>query len=197
MAILNDRPHRLYGMQRTSIEIAEILKSPSEIGALQLMLIPGESIWQVADRVERSGFGEASELLELAADHGFAAKELRLPVGRPRPARPDGIASTYLEGFLMPGTYDIAPSAQLRGVVRLATSRFENGSWAENTVPMLPLARRSTSSYLPIFSASIVSLTCRLMITAASMPTWRQLRVSTRMKTSISSPWAVARKWPK
>ena len=125
-----------------ALELAEVLKPPpSPAGRLTLTLIPGETVWEAADRIAALGLGTRDELLALAADRDFVAS-LGLPVGPARAPRPDGVAATYLEGFLFPETYYLTPDADLRAAVSRATTEFLT-AWAR-------LKTRWQSDYLAI-----------------------------------------------
>lgn len=107
-----------------ALEIADALKErPKPATQLTLTLIPGETVWESADRIEALGVGPASDVTDLAADHAFVAG-LGAPVGPPRAARTDGVAQTYLEGFLYPETYFLRPDATPRDAVTRAVAQF-------------------------------------------------------------------------
>lgn len=107
-----------------ALEVEEILGAPPDTGAhLILTLIPGESVWEAADRIAALGIGDASEVVALAADHAYVSG-LGLPVGPPREPRTDGAAHTYLEGFLYPDTYFLPLDATPRDAVERAAAQF-------------------------------------------------------------------------
>lgn len=107
-----------------ALEIADMLKAkPKPATQLTLTLIPGETVWESADRIAALGVGPASDVTALAADYSFVAG-LGVPVGPPRPARPDGVAQTYLEGFLYPETYFLHVDASPKDAVQRAVAQF-------------------------------------------------------------------------
>ncbi len=110
--------HELPGDAR-ALDLAELLKRPAKARELSLTLVPGESIWEAAQRVEEAGLATAAEVVALAA-----RRDPGLPVGPDRAERPDGVAATWLEGFLYPDTYRFRPDAGAEEVVARATERF-------------------------------------------------------------------------
>jgi len=107
-----------------ALEIAEVLEAPPKPASqLSLTLIPGETVWESADRIAALGVGSARDVTTLAADHAFVAG-LGLPVGPPRVARTDGVPQTYLEGFLYPETYFLRTDADARAAVERAAAQF-------------------------------------------------------------------------
>ncbi|MCB9727298.1 MAG: endolytic transglycosylase MltG [Deltaproteobacteria bacterium] len=108
----------------TLLELAKLLRRPASVAQVTLTLVPGESVWQAAQRVEAAGLGTRAELLALAADPVLARDLLKLPVGAARPPRADGVQPTWLEGFLYPETYFFAPDAGARAVVDRTTAMF-------------------------------------------------------------------------
>lgn len=108
-----------------ALELAELLtQAPS---GRQLTIIPGQSIWETADRMAAAGLGTRETVLALAADERFARVELGLGdlVGPARQARPDGVAHTWLEGFVYPDTYTLAPDADARAALTRAVRQFQ------------------------------------------------------------------------
>ena len=107
-----------------ALAIADVLKlPPAPASQLSLTLIPGETIWEAADRIAALGIGDADTVLALGADRDRVAG-LGVPVGPPRAARPDGVAQTYLEGFLYPETYFLKVDATAVDAVERATAQF-------------------------------------------------------------------------
>ena len=92
---------------------------------MSLTLIPGETLWHLGARLERAGLSTSEALITLASERSWA-KERGLPVGPKRSARPDGVAHTYLEGFLTPETHFFAPDASLEEVLIRLTAKFES-----------------------------------------------------------------------
>ena len=92
---------------------------------VSLTLIPGETLWHLGARLERAGLSTSEALITLASERSWA-KERGLPVGPKRSARPDGVAHTYLEGFLTPETHFFAPDASLEEVLIRLTAKFES-----------------------------------------------------------------------
>ncbi|MGM0574530.1 MAG: endolytic transglycosylase MltG [Myxococcota bacterium] len=105
------------------VELAELMRRPADVHHVVLTLVPGESVWQAAERLDATGLGRVEDLLRLASRRDLAA-ELGLPVGPPRDARNDEVPATWLEGFLYPDTYFFAPEADAEDVVRRVTARF-------------------------------------------------------------------------
>ncbi len=115
--------HRMPG-DAHAWEVAGLLAANSSVEpGVRLTIVDGMSVWQVAARLERLGIGTAKDFITLAADRGAAVK-LGLPVGAKRPPRPDGVAATYLEGFLYPDTYFFDTGATQQQVVARVTGRF-------------------------------------------------------------------------
>lgn len=107
-----------------ALKIADVLKlPPAPASQLSLTLIPGETVWEAADRVAALGIGSADAVVALAADHGRVAG-LGVPVGPPRDPRPDGVGQTYLEGFLFPETYFLDVDATATDAVERAVAHF-------------------------------------------------------------------------
>lgn len=114
--------HRLPG-DATPLEVADALLGEPARQQVSLTLIPGQNLWQHAKRLAAAGVGEAGELLRLAADREQVGA-LGLPVGPERPPRSDGVAHTYLEGFLFPETYFLRPDATTADCVAIAVRQF-------------------------------------------------------------------------
>ncbi|MFO0751047.1 MAG: endolytic transglycosylase MltG [Myxococcota bacterium] len=113
-----------------ALELARLLTDPpSEV---QLTLIPGQSVWEAADRMAALGIGTRDEVLALAADEAFARDTLGLHdlVGPARAVRPDGVAPTWLEGFLYPETYNVGPGTSPRDALERAVRQFQR-VWRE------------------------------------------------------------------
>jgi len=89
-----------------------------------ITLVPGRTVWEVADHLEKQVPGAREEVLRLASDRGFV-HELGLPF-RDRPARGDGVADTWLEGFIFPETYHFAPDVTPREVLERAARQFND-----------------------------------------------------------------------
>jgi len=106
------------------LELATLLMRPPAKPEISLTLIPGETIWQSADRIEAAGLGDPRDLLRLAASRADVLA-LGLPVGPERPPRPDGVSATYLEGFLTPETHFFSPDATLDDVVTTLIGGFK------------------------------------------------------------------------
>ena len=117
-------------------EVATQLKAPPTHPEVSLTLIPGETIWHLGERLKRAGLSSPEALVALASDRAWV-RQRGLPVGPNRAPRPDGVAHTYLEGFLSPETHFFAPDASLEHVVTRLISKFE-GMWRR-----LTQARRS------------------------------------------------------
>jgi len=117
-----------------SLDIAAALLRPPTSGQVDLMLPPGEALWQLADRVERAGVGTRAEVLALAADRRAAlgllpagsadARLLADLVGPPRAPRPDRVPQTYLEGVLAADTFRLAVGTPTRETLRLLAETF-------------------------------------------------------------------------
>lgn len=107
-------------------ELIELLRLPAARAQVELTLIPGETVWQAAERIERLGIGTAEEVLARAADHSYVVERLGLPAGPPRQPRPDGVQATYLEGFLYPDTYFLAADATVDDAIEAATRQFKS-----------------------------------------------------------------------
>jgi UPF0755 protein len=105
-------------------ELASLLKRPAALPEISLTLIPGETIWHVAKRLEAAGLSDGQRFLRLAADRKHAVA-LGLPVGPERPPRPDGVPQTYLEGFLTPETHFFSPDTPLEAVLATVTEAFK------------------------------------------------------------------------
>jgi UPF0755 protein len=94
----------------------------------RLTLVPGRSLWEVAEKLESAGFGTRSEVLSLGAD-GAWVQGLGLPA-KAREPRGDGVDSTWLEGFVFPDTYEVAEGTSAKVVLQKAINRFEQ-VWGE------------------------------------------------------------------
>jgi len=126
----------------SAVELAVALTRPAAAREVTLTLIPGESVWEAAQRVEAAGLGLASELISRAANRDYVVKTLGLPAGPARVRRSDGVRQTYLEGFLYPETHRFAPDASLDDVLERIVAQFK-GRWAK-------LLDRRRSDYLAI-----------------------------------------------
>ena len=120
-------------------ELATLLKRAPDHPELSITILPGETVWHVAQRLEDAGLMRKETLLEFAKDRA-AVKALGLPVGPRRDERPDGVAQTYLEGFLMPETHFVSPDADLSALLTTLTGPFI-ARWA-------PLMRRRKSDLM-------------------------------------------------
>jgi UPF0755 protein len=108
----------------SAVELALALVRPAMALEITLTLIPGESIWEAAARIEAAGLAPASAVIRLAADHSYVAKTLGLPAGPPRARRTDRVQSTYLEGFLFPETHRFDTDASVEDVLLRVTGEF-------------------------------------------------------------------------
>lgn len=107
------------------LELRELLRHPATPRRRVLALRPAESVWEAATRIGAADLATSrEEVLRLASDRDWVVHELGLPAGRPRPPRPDGVAPTYLEGFLYPDTLHVTPDASTREVIRRVAARF-------------------------------------------------------------------------
>ena len=143
----------------SAVELALALGEPAAAREVTLTLIPGESVWEAAKRVEAAGLAKASELVSRAANRDFVVNTLGLPAGPARPRRPDGVRQTYLEGFLYPETHRFAPDASLDEVLERVVGQFK-GRWAK-------LLQRRRSDFLAI--RQVTKLTEHELITLASL----------------------------
>lgn len=117
-----------------SLEVADVLLRPPTSGQVDLMLPPGEALWQLADRVEAAGVGTRAEVLALAADREAAlalagrntadARLLGELVGPVRAPRPDHVPQTYLEGVLAADTFRLAVGTPTRETLGLLVRTF-------------------------------------------------------------------------
>jgi len=143
----------------SAVELAPVLEAPATAREITLTLIPGESVWEAARRVEAAGLAPASAVARLAADHRYVTQTLGLPAGPPRARRADGVQNTYLEGFLYPETHRFDPAASIDDVLLRLTREF-TGHWRD-------LLKRRRSDYLAIRELS--KLTEPDLITLASL----------------------------
>jgi UPF0755 protein len=143
----------------SAVELAEALTLPAAAREVTLTLIPGESVWEAARRIEAAGLGRASEVVSRAGNRDYVAKTLGLPVGPARARRSDGVRQTYLEGFLYPETHRFDPSASLDEVLERVVGQFK-GRWAK-------LLKRRRSDYLAI--RQVTELDEHQLITLASL----------------------------
>lgn len=90
---------------------------------VDVMLVPGKSVWEHAKTLETQGLVPSSELLSLVADEAFA-RSLDLPI-RDREPRGDGVQTTWLEGFIHPDTYRIEKAGPARDVLMRAAAQFK------------------------------------------------------------------------
>lgn len=85
-----------------------VLKARGE--RVVLTLVPGRSVWEAADTIDKAFPGTKRAVLERAGDAAWVrAQGLPIAEGTTR-ARADGVQSTWLEGFVYPETYFIAAS---------------------------------------------------------------------------------------
>ena len=108
----------------TTLEVAATLTAAPRLDRVSLTLIPGQTIWHSAQRFADNGIGHVRDLLLLAADRDRLRKEFKLPLASVRAPPGPGVLPTYLEGFLYPDTYFLAPESSTIDVVRRATQRF-------------------------------------------------------------------------
>lgn len=90
---------------------------------VDVMWVPGRSVWEHAKTLETQGIIPASETLALISDEAFA-RSLDLPL-RDRGPRGDGVPSTWLEGFLFPDTYRVEKAGSAREVLTRAATQFK------------------------------------------------------------------------
>ncbi len=117
-----------------ALEIEAILSQPSAAAPhLTVTFIPGESVWESARRMQAAGVGLAGDLVRLAADReAVEGLGVRLPLGPARAPRTDGVAHTWLEGFLYPETHFFDPGATARDVAVRAVRHFDQ-VWGDLT----------------------------------------------------------------
>lgn len=106
------------------LDLPTLLGPDARVKHIVLTLIPGESVWEAAQRMEAAGLTDQVTLLERAADREWVRKNLNLPTGPEREPRTDGVPHTYLEGFLYPETLHFTPGATLETVLQRVTSSF-------------------------------------------------------------------------
>jgi UPF0755 protein len=143
----------------SAVELARVLVRPAMAREITLTLIPGESIWEAARRIEDAGLGPASAVTRLAADHAYVTKTLGLPAGPPRARRPDRVQSTYLDGFLYPETHRFDPAASVEDVLLRVTGEF-TARWSR-------LLTKRRSDHLAV--RELTGLTDPQLITLASL----------------------------
>lgn len=90
---------------------------------VDVMWVPGRSVWEHAKTLEKEGLIPSTEMLALISDEAFA-RSLGLPI-RDREPRGDGVPSTWLEGFLFPDTYRVEKAGSAREVLTRAASQFK------------------------------------------------------------------------
>jgi len=106
------------------MDLPLFLGEEARVKHIVLTLIPGESVWEAAQRMEAAGLTDQVTILERARDRDWIRKTLKVPVGPKRAARPDGVPQTYLEGFLYPETLHFTPGVTLDAVLERVTSGF-------------------------------------------------------------------------
>jgi UPF0755 protein len=143
----------------SAVDLAQALTRPAAAREVSLTLIPGESVWEVAQRVEAAGLGRSSELLSRAANREYVVGTLGLPAGPARPRRTDGVRQTYLEGFLYPETHRFDPNASIDEVLKRVVGQFKD-RWKR-------LLKRRRSDYLAI--RQVTQLDEHQLITLASL----------------------------
>lgn len=94
-----------------------------------LTLVPGRSVWEAAETIDRALPGTKQAVLARAADEAWARAQ-GLPVAAQQAVpRADGVAATWLEGFVYPETYFIAsggePTELADEVLGRATRQFK------------------------------------------------------------------------
>ncbi|HRE88375.1 MAG TPA: endolytic transglycosylase MltG [Myxococcota bacterium] len=90
---------------------------------VDVMWVPGRSVWEHAKTLEQQSLIGSAETLALISDEAFA-RSLGLPI-RDREPRGDGVDSTWLEGFLFPDTYRVEKAGSAREVLTRAASQFK------------------------------------------------------------------------
>lgn len=99
-----------------------ILKARGE--RVVVTLVPGRSVWEAAATIDKKLPGTREAVLARAADEAWV-RARGLPV-RARPPRADGVADTWLEGFVYPETYFFSPDAGADEVLERAIAEFES-----------------------------------------------------------------------
>ncbi len=86
-----------------------VLKARGE--RVVLTLVPGRSVWEAADTIDKALPGTKQAVLARAADEAWVRSQ-GLPVANEaaRSERADGAPASWLEGFIYPETYFIAAS---------------------------------------------------------------------------------------
>jgi UPF0755 protein len=105
-------------------DLPELLGEGARVKHMVLTLIPGESIWEAAQRLEAAGLTDQLSLLDRASDRQWVRQVLDLPTGPQRPRRADGVPPTYLEGFLYPETLYFTPGTSLEEILKRVTFGF-------------------------------------------------------------------------
>ncbi len=114
----------------STLDVSDILKRPAAISRLSLMIVPGDSVWDVARRIEQVGLGKADQVLKLATDPEFVVSKLQMPVFDPGFVRSDGVPVAWLEGYLFPETYFFDVDADAAEALRRVTEHFSK-VWTE------------------------------------------------------------------
>lgn len=106
------------------VDLPELLGEEARVKHIVLTLIPGESVWEAAQRMEAAGLTDQMTILERAKDRGWIRQTLNVPVGPKRAPRADGVPHTYLEGFLYPETLHFTPGVSADDVLKRVSSGF-------------------------------------------------------------------------
>ncbi|GMV39953.1 MAG: hypothetical protein AMXMBFR64_16690 [Myxococcales bacterium] len=108
----------------TPRELLDHLIDADPADRVRLTTPEGQSVWQVADRIDALGLATRAEVLDAAADWGLA-QELGLPA-----RAPSGLALTdrghvyAFEGYLFPKTYELPAESDARALVKRMGRQF-------------------------------------------------------------------------
>lgn len=105
-----------------------VLKARAE--RVVLTLVPGRSVWEATDTIDKAFPGTRQGVLKRVADKSWATMQgLPMAEGRAVAGRADGVQATWLEGFVYPETYFIAaggsPEEIVDDVLGRATRQFK------------------------------------------------------------------------
>lgn len=97
------------------------------VPSVTITLVPGRSIWEVADKLAGAGLGTRDEVLSLATDEAWLRG-----LGVPTTSRVDSrrTAATALEGFVYPETYAVPMGGPSKVVLERAVRQFSR-VWEE------------------------------------------------------------------
>ena len=141
-------------------ELLTVFRGAPRFDGVELMLRPGLTFWESAEAIAKVGIGTVDQLRALGADFDFARQHVGARLLGPRRApRPDGVAQTYLDGFIAPDTFFVKTDTSVRKLLIRLVGQFHT-VWR-------PLAKRYEADRLALRQR--YGLTDRQLIIMASL----------------------------